>query len=87
MVDSSDDTRIKESNTELKLLIDDPLLSKVPILVFANKQDLLGLQVDEIVDHLELNNINDRKWSIFACSALKGEGISEGIKWLITSMD
>ena len=87
VVDSSDDKRIKDSNKELKLLIEDPLLGKIPLLVFANKQDLIGLQVDEIIDHLDLNKIDDRKWSIFACSALKGDGITEGLKWLISSME
>ena len=52
----------------------------------ANKQDLLGLDVDEIIAKLELNNIKSRKWSIFACSAIKGDGVSEGMKWLIDSI-
>jgi ADP-ribosylation factor-like protein 3 len=67
-------------------LIEEKLLDQVPILVFANKQDLMGLEVDEIIKELELNNINDRKWSIFACSAIKNEGISEGMKWLISNL-
>lgn len=85
VVDSSDDERITECNKELKLLLDDQLLKNVPLLVFANKQDLHGLDVDEIIEKLELNSIKNRKWSIFACSAIKGEGINEGIDWLINS--
>lgn len=46
----------------------------------------MGLEVDEIIKELELNSINDRKWSIFACSAIKNEGISEGMKWLISNL-
>lgn len=66
--------------------MDDELLNNVPLLVFANKQDLMGLDVDEIINKLELNNIKNRKWSIFACSAIKNYGISEGMKWLIENL-
>ena len=67
--------------------MDDSLLENVPVLVFANKQDLMGLEVDEIISKLELNNLKSRKWSIFACSAVKNEGITEGIKWLIANLN
>lgn len=56
------------------------------MLVFANKQDLMGLEVDEIIEKLELNNIKNRKWSIFACSAIKNEGITEGMNWLVSNL-
>ena len=46
----------------------------------------MGLEVDEIISKLELTNIKNRKWSIFACSAIKNEGITEGMKWLITNL-
>jgi len=86
VVDSSDDKRLTECNDELKALLNDKLLANVPLLVYANKQDLLGVNVDEIMELLELNNITDRKWSIYACSALKGDGIAEGMKWLLTTL-
>ena len=85
-MDSSDEERVIENNKELKLLIDDKLLDEVPLLVFANKQELLGLEVDEIINKLNLNDIKNRKWSIFACSAIKNEGISEGLQWLISNL-
>ena len=49
MVDSSDDKRITECNDELKALLDEAKLSKVPLLVFANKQDLMGLTAEEVI--------------------------------------
>lgn len=50
MVDSSDDIRITESNDELKQLLNEPKLSKVPLLVFANKQDIeTSLSADEVI--------------------------------------
>jgi hypothetical protein len=30
-----------------------------------------------------LVSITDREWSLYACRALKVEGIEEGIQWLI----
>ena len=83
VVDSSDDKRLTECNDQLKELLETEGLKKVPLLVFANKQDLNGLLADEIIQSLNLENINDRNWSLFACSALKGEGIQEGMYWLL----
>ena len=36
-------------------------MMKVPLLVYANKQDLqLALEAGEIMEHLELANVSDR---------------------------
>ena len=67
-------------------MISENSLKDVPFLIYANKQDLIGLDVDDIIEKMELNEINDRKWSIYACSALKGDGISEGMKWIIENL-
>lgn len=51
-------------------------LSGVPLLVFANKQDLLhALPASEIAEGLGLYTIKDRAWQIQACSATAGEGV------------
>ena len=39
VVDSSDDYRLDETTSVFKILLAEPKLAKVPILVFANKQD------------------------------------------------
>lgn len=49
MVDSSDDERIKECNDELSALLQEAKLSKVPVLIFANKQDLPASLTEEEV--------------------------------------
>lgn len=47
-----------------------------PLLVFANKQDLLSAApADEVAKGLGLDAIRDRKWQIQACSALTNEGV------------
>ena len=50
-------------------------MKDVPLLVYANKQDLaLALSPEELSETLELEDIDDRKWSIVACSAKTSEG-------------
>ncbi|CAK0791977.1 unnamed protein product, partial [Prorocentrum cordatum] len=47
-------------------------------------QDLLqACPADEIVDSLKLTDIKDRTWTIQACSAMDGNGLQEGMEWLI----
>ena len=84
VVDSSDEERLTECNEQLKQLMKEEKLKKVPLLVYANKSDLPNVfEADEIVEKMELNDIVDRDWSLYACSALKGNGIMEGLKWLM----
>lgn len=48
----------------------------MPLLVFANKQDLLNaLSPGELSAGLNLHVIRDRQWQIIGCSAKMGEGL------------
>lgn len=50
--------------------------SGVPVLIFANKQDLFNAApASEIAEGLQLHTIRDRTWQIQACSATSGEGV------------
>ncbi|RCN43438.1 hypothetical protein ANCCAN_10564 [Ancylostoma caninum] len=61
----------------------DLYFSRVPVLIFANKQDLVSsAPASEISKRLKLTEIRDRVWQIQGCSALTNEGVSEGIKWV-----
>ena len=56
------------------------------MLILANKQDLDGaLSLEEIASVLGLNHyqFQNRHWKIIACSAMTGEGLLEGIHWLL----
>lgn len=87
VVDSADDMRLKECTEELKSLLAEEDLKNVPLLVYANKQDIeLALDAPEVMDTLELNSITDRTWNLQACSAVKKEGLSEGMEWLIKTI-
>jgi ADP-ribosylation factor-like protein 2 len=61
-------------------------LAGATLLVFCNKQDIAGaLTPKEIRDVLELDKI-ERHWSIFPCSAMTGDGLLEGIDWVVNDI-
>jgi len=58
VVDSSDEDRLKECVEELTSLLQEETLQKVPLLIYANKQDLdLALEPSEVMESLKLNEI------------------------------
>lgn len=58
-------------------------LKDVPLLVFANKQDMKGALAPETVsDELGLaGGEKSRPWSVRGCCALTGNGLEEGLDW------
>ena len=71
---------------ELNELLEDEKLSGVPLLVFANKQDLFSAaKASEIADGLGLQTVRGRSWQIQACSAKKNEGIEVSVKRICVS--
>lgn len=65
VVDSSDDMRLKEATDELLSLLQEEALANIPLLVFANKQDLqFALEAGEIMASLKLEEIQDRPFTI-----------------------
>ncbi|CAF0874154.1 unnamed protein product [Adineta steineri] len=83
VIDSSDRKRFDETNQELSELLEEEKLHGVPLLVFANKQDLLNAaKASDITDGLSLHQIRDRPWQIQGCSAYTKEGVKEGLEWI-----
>jgi ADP-ribosylation factor-like protein 3 len=88
VIDSSDRRRLEECAQELNELLAEDKLGGVPLLIYANKQDLLqALPPNEISETLSLDNIRDRAWTIQACSAKEGDGLQEGMEWLVQQCD
>ena len=88
MVDSADEMRVAEVKENLQELLGEELLAGVPLLVFANKQDLeMALEAPEVMSSLQLENITDRTWNIQACSAVSQQGLNEGMEWLINTIN
>ena len=65
VVDSSDEERLNECVEELTSLLAEEGLAKVPLLVYANKQDLqFALEAEEVLEKLQLASIENRTWNI-----------------------
>jgi len=53
VIDSADRRRVEETGIELAQLLEEEKLSAVPVLIFANKQDLMNAMTpEEVIDHL-----------------------------------
>ncbi|XP_027192609.1 ADP-ribosylation factor 1 isoform X2 [Cicer arietinum] len=71
VVDSSDTDRLVIAREEFHAIL----------------EDLPGALDDAAVtEALELHKIKNRQWSIFKTSAIKGEGLFEGLDWLSNTL-
>ncbi|XP_058876447.1 ADP-ribosylation factor-like protein 3 isoform X2 [Acipenser ruthenus] len=81
VIDSADRKRFEETG-QMAELLEEEKLAGVPLLILANKQDLLtAAPASEITEGLNLHIIRDRAWQIQACSAVTGEGVQDGMTW------
>lgn len=86
VVDSNDLERIGEARDELHKLSSEDELRDLPILIFANKQDLPNAaSVEVLKEKLDLSKFDQRKirWHIQPSSATQKQGITEGFQWLV----
>lgn len=87
VVDSTDMERLQTAADELAAMLNEEELKDAALLVFANKQDQPGAKgAADISQALRLGELRDRNWSIMACSAVEGTGITEGMDWLVVSL-
>lgn len=83
VIDSTDVDRLSTAAEELSAMLNEDELKDAALLVFANKQDQPGAQgAGKISEALRLGELRDRNWSITACSAVDGSGVTEGMDWL-----
>jgi len=83
VIDSSDRARIEEARQELHRIINDREMKDSLLLVFANKQDIVGaMSPQEVIDSLRLNHLTDKIWYVVPSCATTGEGLLEGLAWL-----
>ncbi|XP_013190042.1 ADP-ribosylation factor-related protein 1 [Amyelois transitella] len=86
IVDSSDRERISESKETFDRMIASEHLSGVPLLVLANKQDIpdcMGVHTVKPIFNQNAHLIGARDIMLMATSALNGDGVDEGIRWLV----
>ncbi|CAD0196501.1 unnamed protein product [Chrysodeixis includens] len=86
IVDSSDRERVSESKETFDRMIASEHLSGVPLLVLANKQDIpdcMGVHTVKPIFNQNAHLIGARDIMLMAISALNGDGVDEGIRWLV----
>jgi len=94
VVDSTDKDRLDGSKAsahsaqeELHMMMASDLLKDCLLLVFANKQDMKGaLPPAEVAERLQMRTLSNRKYQIQGTSAVTGDGLSEGLDWLIKTL-
>ena len=61
--------------------------SGVPLLVYANKQDLpSALSTAELSRQLGLHDVTDRPVHVQGATATTGEGLSTGMDWVVSEV-
>lgn len=88
VVDSADTYRLELCRDELSQVLQQERLAGATLLILANKQDVDGaLSMEKIADVLQLSPNNqhckNRHWHILACSAVTGDGLREGMDWIV----
>ncbi|THW28364.1 ARF/SAR superfamily [Aureobasidium pullulans] len=87
VIDSTDVDRLSTAADELSAMLNEEELRDAALLVFANKQDQPGAKgAGDISEALRLGELKDRNWTIVACSAIDGRGVSEGMDWMVTPL-
>jgi len=88
-VDSNDRERIQESKGSFDAMITNENLKGVPLLVLANKQDLpdcMGVREVRPIFQDNAEEIGNRDFMVLSTSGLTGDGVEEGIDWLVQSI-
>ncbi|KAJ1638197.1 hypothetical protein T492DRAFT_585960, partial [Pavlovales sp. CCMP2436] len=73
----------------IQALVKHPDLFGVPILVLANKQDLhSAASTNEIDEHFGFGSLctTNQKYRVVAVSAVSGDGIADGIAWMVETL-
>ncbi|KAH0788766.1 putative ADP-ribosylation factor [Histomonas meleagridis] len=85
VVDSHDPGQIDEAREHLfRYILEKKESENLPLLIFANKQDLPNtISLDEIESKLLLNTVKDRPWKIQATSVYNEDALREGLDWLV----
>mmetsp|Transcript_27546 Transcript_27546/g.38026 ORF Transcript_27546/g.38026 Transcript_27546/m.38026 type:complete len:188 (-) Transcript_27546:105-668(-) len=89
VLDATDSERMSEAKDVLMEVIVDERLQKLPLVVLANKADLpQALSAVDVSENMDLNHSlhAHKSWNVFATSGLTGEGLKEGMRWMLTHL-
>ena len=83
MVDASDRKKIDTARYELHRLLENPELSKVPLLVLGNKVDTEPhMSHDNVIQALNLDYITENKWTMINISCTRNINLDKVVEWL-----
>mmetsp|Transcript_8492 Transcript_8492/g.21039 ORF Transcript_8492/g.21039 Transcript_8492/m.21039 type:complete len:203 (+) Transcript_8492:45-653(+) len=90
VVDAADPKRFEEAKAALESVVGHRELLSKPLLLFSNKMDLAGAPTSaEVAKEVGLGDLAhhlSRAWRLQGCSAITGEGVDDGLKWMISQV-
>jgi len=87
VIDSADTDRIDEARDELHRILSDREMKEAVVLILANKQDLRdAMKPVQLTESLKLSSLRDRNWFVQPSCATTGDGLEDGLKWLLTTV-
>ena len=87
VIDSADKKNNLLTKAEFYNLLVDSNQKDASFLVFANKQDLPdAMSEEDIIKNMNLTEIKDHNWHVQKCSVVNGEGIDQGLDWLVDAV-
>ena len=89
VVDSNDAARLMDCKRELHDLLHEERLAGASLLIFVNKQDIpTALSPEKVAELLDVDTIRQGKRHVHlsVCSAKTGEGLAEGVSWLVSDI-
>lgn len=73
----------KNAKYELHYLLQYKEVQNIPVLIYANKQDMPNaMDIDKVKHELNVDSITTNECYIQLTSAKNGEGLYEGLEWL-----
>ncbi|OLS16410.1 MAG: small GTP-binding protein [Promethearchaeota archaeon CR_4] len=87
VIDYSDPGRFKEAFTEFTRVLGNTEARILPILIYANKKDIYKrFEIAKFATIFDLRKLLKNPWKVMPCSAKTGEGLEEGLKWLVDNI-
>ena len=84
VIDANDLERVEVVRDQFWYLIQNDEVKNIPVLVYINKSDLPHAKnASYFQDKLGLHTLRGNPWHTQTCSAISGEGLYEGLDWLI----
>ncbi|CAH8250916.1 unnamed protein product [Arabidopsis lyrata] len=95
VVDSTDRDQIEEAKDFLNVVIDEiqgSVPDNVAVLVYGNKHEVPGaMSASEISNKLDLTSLRQknwqRNWHVQSSCAFSGDGLHEGLDWLLNNAE